>query len=302
VAVLITGGDGFVGRATRSALASRGCRVIGTTRREVRFGTVRVSDIGPDTDWTTALEGIDTVVHLAARVHIAHEKAADPLAAFRRVNRDGTARLLSAARQAGVSTFIFASTIGVVRERSDDPVTELTPCVPRTPYAISKLEAESLLLEESRMRIVIFRPPMVYGRDAPGNFGRLARAVATGIPLPFGAVRNRRSFMSVENLASALSVAVEDGRARGVYHVADSLGVSTADFVRMIADALGRRARLLPVPASVLRLGARLTGMTREVEKLLESLPVDSSRFRRDVGWQPPLSMEEGVRACLSPS
>ncbi len=302
MAVLITGGDGFVGRATRTALVRRGCHVIGTTRGEVRSGTVRVPDIGPDTDWTAALEGIDTVVHLAARVHISREKVVDSLGAFRRVNRDGTARLLSAAQQAGVSTFIFASTIGVVRERSDDPVTEVTPCAPGTPYAISKLEAESLLLEEVRMRIVIIRPPMVYGRDAPGNFGRLTRAIAAGVPLPFGAVRNRRSFISVENLASALSVAVEDGRARGIYHVADSLGVSTAEFVRTIADALRRRPRLLPVPPSVLRFGARLTGMTREVDKLLDSLPVDSSRFRRDVAWQPPLSMQEGVRACLSPS
>jgi nucleoside-diphosphate-sugar epimerase len=302
VAVLITGGDGFVARATRTVLVGRGHRVIGSTRGEVRSGTVRVPDIGPDTDWTAALEGTDTVVHLAARVHISRERVADPLGAFRRVNRDGTARLVSAAGRAGVHTFIFASTIGVVCERSDEPVTEGMPCVPETPYAISKLEAELMLLEEARMRIVIIRPPMVYGRDAPGNFARLVRAVASGIPLPLGAVRNRRSFISVENLASALSLAVEDDRARGVYHVADGPGVSTADFVRMIADALGRKPRLLPVPRSVLHIGAQLTGMTLEFSKLLDSLPVDSSRFRRDVAWQPPLSMQEGVRACLSSS
>jgi len=300
--VLVTGAEGFVAGPTIRALTNRGHEIVGTTRRNMAAAAefILIPDIGPETDWSAALTGVKAIVHLAARVHITRETAANPLDAFRRVNRDGTARLVGAAIAAGVQTFAFVSTIGVVCQHSDIPVTETMPCAPATPYAISKFEAERAVLEaSSRMRVVVLRPPMIYGSNAPGNFRPLVRAVRSGVPLPFGAVRNRRSFLFVGNLADALALAIDDSRAQGVYHVADDLGVSTPEFVTMIGDALGRRARFFSIPVSGLRLAARLTGTRQILNKLVESLPVDAGRFTRDVGWHPRLSMREAVRASL---
>lgn len=300
--VLVTGADGYVARATARAFRIAGDEVIGTSRHAGSApNRVYVDDIGPDTEWTRALAGVDAVIHLAARVHVRDETAADPLAAFRRVNRDGTAALAAAARLAGVQTFVFVSTIAVVAQHSESPVTEQSPCHPVGPYATSKHEAEQAALgESSRMRVVILRPPMVYGRDAPGNFGPLVRAIRRGVPLPLGAVRNRRSFIYIDNLADAVVKAIADPRARGVYHVADDLGVSTPEFARMIGDAAGRAARIVAVPVGALRVAAGLLGQSEMLDKLIQSLPVDSTRFRHDLGWTPPLTMREALRAGLA--
>lgn len=298
---LVTGATGFIGRAVMSRLGLAGFDALGTTRRRVVPGHrfVQVPDIGPDTEWSDVLGGVRTVVHLAARVHVG-DSGADSLTAHRQVNRDGTIRLSAAAARAGVSTFIFVSSIAAVCQHSDAPVDESTPCAPRSPYGISKYEAEQALLSQpSGMRLVIVRPPMVYGAGAPGNFGRLVRLIRTGLPLPLGAMNNARSFVAVDNLADALVVAAGDVRAAGIYHVADDQPLSTPELVRLIADATNSRAHLVRVPPRLLRAGARLIGASDAIERLISSLPVDSGRFRRAVGWQQPLTTVEAFRAYL---
>jgi len=304
--VLVTGASGFVGRSAIATLRSRGHEVIGTTRGpSVRADheMIDVGSIGSDTRWERAFLGIEAVVHLAARVHVMRERAADPLDAFREVNVRGTERLLLASRQAGVRTFVFTSTIGVVTARSEQPVQESALCQPETPYARSKLEAERILQEAGDgMRIVILRPPLVYGPSAPGNFSRLVRAIEARRPLPLASVRNRRSFLFVENLAEVIAIAVENSGAtgvRGVYHVADGHDVSTPEFIRLIGEALRIAPRLFGVPVSLLRLAGRLSGHADAVNKLVDSLPVDSSRFRRDSGWSSRHSLAEAIRRSV---
>ena len=296
--VLVTGATGFIARHAVKALERRGHPVIATVRQPInttRSNVIAVGDIGPDTQWGRALDGVDAVVHLAGRVHVLRERAPDPLTEFRRVNVEGTARLVAAAQRAGIRTFVFVSSIGVVAAHSESQLDESAPCRPATPYAISKLEAEAAVMAASTVRTIILRPPLVYGAGAPGNFDTLLRAIRNGWVLPFGAVRNRRSFMYVGNLADAIAHVVDDSRAVGVYHVADSMAVSTCEFIRLIAAAVGVRARLLPVPVALLRAAGQMVGLGDTMEKLIASLVIDSRRVHRDTGWEPPWSLERAM-------
>ena len=291
--VLVTGSTGFVGRALVRALSARGHAVVGTARTADRPGTmgetrVVIPDIGPDTDWAPALGGVDTVVHLAARVHVRHQRGPESAAAFHRVNVEGTQRLLEGVRKEGVATFVFVSSIGAVASVSDRDLDESAPCCPTTPYGCSKLEAEQIIRRDAGgLRWVVLRPPMLYGTCAPGNFGPLVRVVRAGWPLPFGAVANRRSFMFVANLADAIVRVIEDSRAHGIYHVADARPVSTPDFITTLAHALDVRPRLVAVPPAFLAaLGS--IGFSDIRDKLIQSLALDTRRFSTGLEWTPP--------------
>lgn len=301
--VLLTGATGFVGRALHLLLLQTGHSVRIAARRQLDTESeqVLVGDIGPETDWKDAVEGIEVVIHLAARVHQMQDAAVDALAAYRATNTLGTERLARAAAQAGVRRFVFVSSVKAVGECSarGQPLTEDSPARPEDPYGLSKLEAEHLLdrvAREAAMEVVIVRPPLVYGPGVRANFGNLLRAVARGWPLPLGCVDNRRSLIAVGNLASALLVCATHPAAAGhTYFVSDDDDVSSAELVRRIAHALGRPARLLPVPVSLLRLAGWLTGRSAAVQRLTASMVVSSARIRTELGWSPPLSMRQAL-------
>lgn len=308
--VLVTGAGGFVGRAVVPRLAAGGHAVRAAARRggpppeTGRWceGSVEVGDIGPGTDWARALDGVDAVVHLAARVHRVRDAATDPLAEYRRVNAAGTRRLAEAAARAGVRRLVLLSSVKAVADGpSEAPLDDATPPAPASPYGVSKLEAEEGLAEVSAatgLEAVVLRPPLVYGPGVGANFLGLLRACARGLPLPLGAVRNRRSLVFVGNLADAVALCLEHPAAAGRrFLLHDGPPVSTPDLVRAVAAALGRPARLLPVPPPLLAAGAALLGRRGAAERLAGSLFLDDRGIRETLGWRPPHAMQDGLRA-----
>jgi nucleoside-diphosphate-sugar epimerase len=310
--VAVTGANGFVGRALMAALPRHDCEPRGLVRSGASADTVAVGDIGPDTDWGEALSGIDTVIHCAARVHVMKDDAADPLAEFRRVNTEGTRKLAEDAGRCGVKRLVFVSTIKVNGESTNYPSGSLarftpfdTPS-PTDPYAISKWEAESLLreiVEGSGLEVVVVRPPLVYGPGVGGNFRTLIDAVRRGMPLPLGRVDNRRSLVALPNLVDLLGVcAVHPDAAGETFLVSDDDDLSTPELIRRIASALGREARLLPVPPALLRVAGRLTGQGERIERLIGSLQVDIGHTCRRLQWRPKTSVDAGLREAVGPA
>ncbi len=306
--VLVTGASGFVGGPTCRRLLTAGHRVVAAVRRDDAFLPLdvearRVEALGPDTDWNAALKGCDAVVHLAARAHVMKDRAADRLALFRRINRDGTIRLAEQAAAAGVGRFIFVSTIKVNGEATpaDRPFRADNTPAPCDPYGVSKAEAETELAglaTRTGLSLAIIRPPMVHGPAAKGNLAALMRVLSKGIPLPLGAIRNRRSLVGVENLADALAF-LAASPAQGRFLVRDGEDISTPELIRRLAEGLGMPARLLPVPPALLRAVGAVLGKGAAVARLTGSLVVDDSPLR-DFGWVPPISLDEGLRAVTS--
>lgn len=305
--IVVTGASGFVGRAVAARLIEDGYAVVAPVRNlksHLPDGVYRVAgpDLGPSADWPIA--DAEVVVHCAARVHLVRDPAANPLAAFRRANVEGTMRLAQQAAARGVRRFVFISSIGVNgRETVDRPFTADDEPAPHTPYAISKLEAELALHEiggRTGMQIVIIRPPLVYGPAAPGNFRTLATAVRRGLPLPFGAIDNRRSLVSVSNIADLISrVVSHPAAADRVLLVSDGEDVSTPELVRRLARAMDRTAQVFSVPIALLEWGAGAVGRREVARQLCRSLQVDISQTRRLLGWSPPLGLDRGLRAAI---
>lgn len=302
--VLLTGATGFVGRHTVPLLAARGHRVRAALRTasEGPWEPAVVGDIGPATDWTAALAGVDAVIHMAARVHVMRDTASDPLAEFRRVNTAGTIRLAEQAAAAGVKRFVFLSSIkAMVDESRPAPLDAAATPDPHSPYGVSKLEAERALAEiaaRTGMEVAVIRPPLVYGPGAAGNMRALLKLVATGLPLPLGGIRNRRSLIYVGNLADAVVTVLEHPDAAGqTFLVQDGEPLSTADLVRAIAAALDRPTRLIPVPQGLMALGAALTGTRAVFDRLAGTLTVDDRPIRERLGWRPPHDLATGLRA-----
>jgi nucleoside-diphosphate-sugar epimerase len=301
----VTGAQGFIGQALIEALAARGREVLPVARSAAAKGEVVVGDIGPETDWSQALIGVNKVVHAAARVHVMAERATDPLAAFRRVNVEGTLNLARQAMAVGVNRFVFLSSIGVNGNSNNRPFTEDDEPRPEEPYAVSKLEAENALLDlaaEMEMEVVIIRPPLVYGPHAPGNFGTLLRWVKSGIPLPLGAIHNRRSLVALDNLVDLIITCLDHpAAANQTFLVADGEDLSTTELLRRTAAALGRPARLVPVPQSFLTAGLRIIGKGALAQRLCGSLQVDTGKARTLLGWRPPLNVDQGLAAAARP-
>lgn len=301
--VVVTGATGFAGRALVPVLHAAGWRVRASGRDAARRPTnceFVVADLSNDADFAALASGASAVVHLAARVHVMRERATDPLAEFRRTNVAPTAKLAEAAANQGAVHFLFASTVKVNGEATrGQPYTEdHAPC-PEDPYAVSKLEAEQALREQaaaSGLSATILRAPLVYGAEAKGNFARLLRLVAYRVPLPFGSVRNRRSFLFIGNFCSAVLAALSrPGPGTRLYLLSDGEDVSSAELIRRMAAALGRPARLFPFPVSLLRVGAAAAGFGDELRRITDSLVVDSTRIRSELDWRPPYSLDEGL-------
>ena len=307
--ILSTGSTGFVGKALMSALHTKRYQISAPMRRQsessASSNSFVVGDINAATNWSTALHGADAVVHLAARVHVMRDIVSDPLAEFRRVNTNGTLNLARQAAAAGVRRFIYLSSIKVNGEATHHgcPFTPNDLAAPQDPYGISKHEAEVGLCEIARttgMQVVIIRPTLVYGAGAKGNFKSLIKLVARGLPLPLASIDNRRSLVGIDNLVDFIITCLEHpAAANETFLVSDGEDLSTPDLIRRMAHSMNRPARLLPVPKSVLMATASMLGKRDMAQRLCGSLQVDISKARALLGWNPPVSVDEGLRRAV---
>jgi nucleoside-diphosphate-sugar epimerase len=311
---VVTGSSGFIGSWLCPALREAGIQVRGIGRGDPgplgRNMSYHRADLLDAVALRPALAGADTLLHLAARVHVMRESAAEPIEEFRRVNVEGTRVLLEEAVRAGVRRVIFASTVKAVREASSVPLTEDAVPRPADPYGVSKLEAEAVVravAERGALDATILRLPLLYGPGMKGNMLSLFRLVARGVPLPLGLVRNRRSLAFVGNAVAAMLAVLQSSTAPArTFFVSDGRDLSTPELLRLIGGALGRKVRLMPVPAPLFRLAGAAGDLisrlhpvpltSAAVDRLLGSLVVDSSALTRAVGFRPPYSVEEGLR------
>lgn len=305
--VLLTGATGFVGRAVIARMITDNRFIV---RASLRHGTealppgvecVVTGDLGQDVNWTGALANVDAVVHLAARVHVMRETATNPLTEFRRVNVTGTIALARQAAAAGVRRLVYLSSVKVngeegVFSEEDDPS-------PDDAYGTSKHEAEVSLRQiagETGMDVVIVRPPLVYGPGVRANFQALARLVARGVPLPLGAIHNRRSLVALDNLVDfVVTCLLHPSAVNETFLVSDGEDLSTPDLIRRLGLAMNQPVRLIPVPAALLNAAATLMGKRDSASRLTGSLQVDISKARRLLHWSPPISVDEGLRRAV---
>lgn len=302
--ILVTGPDGFIGTRVCRELVARGKKVVGAQWREEPLPegcrSVIVGKVGHETDWSGALRGVHTVLHLAARVHVMKETTCCPETEFQETNVDGTRQLADSAARSGVKRFVFMSSVkvnGEVTNSIQGPFKESDPSVPEDLYAFSKWKAEEVLREIRHrfdMEVVIVRSPLVYGPGVKANFFNLLRLVDLGVPLPFGSLRNRRSFISLTNLVDVLCSSLHHPAAAGeTFLVSDGDDVSTPELVRRIAHSLNKPARLVPVPEWMMKLGGKMVGKTEQIKRLCGSLQVDSSKIRTVLDWSPRCTMVE---------
>lgn len=303
---LITGASGFVGQKLCAALEAQQYDVLAATRSDILINgckSLTVGHVDGQTAWAFSLHDVNVVIHLAARVHVMNDTSADPLAEFRKVNVEGTLNLARQAANAGVKRFIFVSSVKVNGEHTEagKPFNENSVTDPQDAYGISKLEAEQGLLkiaQETEMEVVIIRPPLVYGAGVKANFASMMRAVKRGIPLPLGAIHNKRSFVYVGNLVSMIMCCIDHpAAANQVFLVSDGNDLSTTELLCCCAEALGVKARLLPVPQKMLELGAALLGKRDVAQRLCGNLQVDITKARTMLGWTPPFSVAAGLKA-----
>jgi len=311
VKILITGANGYIGSALTKYLAADGeHHVVAQSRIRINslmpsVVSVVTGHIDSNTDWQKALHGIDAIVHTAARVHVQEQDSPAALAYFFAVNRDGSLNLARQAAQAGVRRLVFISSIGVNGSHTEagKPFRESDLPQPHNNYALSKLEAERGLLQigvETGLEVVILRPPLVYGAQAPGNFGTLCRLLKRGHPVPFGSIVNLRSLVALDNLLHFIALCVvHPSAANQVFLVADGHDLSTGQLVAGLRQVLGQPARLVRVPVWTLLMAGKLTGQSASIERLCSNLQVDITRARALLGWQPPLTVAEGLRRAV---
>ncbi len=302
--VLVTGATGFIGAALCAHLATRGMTVHAASRRGLGASLpdgardFAVGEVGPDTDWRAALNGCSAVVHLAGVAHNKEGKSSDQ-STFERVNVEGATRLARAALEGGVRRFVFVSSIGVLGNRSDHPLTEADTPSPVDLYAHSKLDAELQLTQlcaGTSMDLVILRPTLVYGPGCPGNLQRLMRLLETGLPIPFGAIDSRRAMIGIEALTTLIEACVLDPRAAGeTFVAADDTASTLPELVKTLAEGMGRRIRLVPVQKSLLLAAAGLIGRAADIDRLTSPLLVDASKARRLLGWRSQIDQREGL-------
>ena len=308
--ILITGASGFVGSAVARQLSTYPDKhIVAALRRESAelpqsIRQIIVGDLLASTDYSNVLAGVDVVIHAAARVHVMRDDACDPLAEFRKVNVEGTLSLARQAAKAGVKRFVFISSIKVNGEG-----TENTPFTPddvistNDPYGLSKWEAEQglfALAEATGMEVVVIRPPLIYGPGVKANFLRMIQWVQKGVPLPLGAVKNKRSLIALDNLVSFIIHCTDHPKASNeVFLISDGEDVSTTELLKKVARAFGKQARLIPVPVGLMCFVARLLGKKDVAERLFGSLQVDSSKARSLLDWRPVINMDEQLEKIV---
>lgn len=309
--VLVTGARGFVGsQLVKRLRAEPGFTVAGSVRdmwSDAPTGVRQyaVGDICAQTNWCSALADIDVVVHTAARAHLTNETGVIALSEYRRVNVEGTRSLARQAADRGVRRFVFISSIGVNGNITAEPFQSTDEPNPVDAYAISKYEAEQQLQEiaiQTGLEVVVVRPPLVYGPNAPGNFAKLLCWIQRSVPLPLGAINNKRSFVGLDNLVDLIVTCLDHpAAANQVFLAGDGEDLSTTELLERIGRAMGKPTRLLPVPVWALQVGATLLGKRDVARRLLGSLQVDISNTRDLLGWEPPVSVDEGLRRAVAP-
>jgi nucleoside-diphosphate-sugar epimerase len=307
--VLVTGASGLVGGAVVRRLLDESSTAVRAAFRGERpllpsaVECLGVGDIGEATDWTAALENVNAVVHAAARVHVMHDEARDPLSAFRAVNVGGTLALARQAAAAGVRRFLLLSSIKVNGEETlpGRSFHAESPPAPVDAYGISKYEAEeglSAIAGETDLEVVVIRPVLVYGPGVKANFRTMLQSLRLGLPLPLGSIHNRRSLVALDNLVDLISCCLTHPAAAGqTLLVSDGEDLSTPELLRRAAKAMDTRAHLLPVPVPVIEVAGRLLGKEAMVRRLCGSLVVDINRTRDLLSWNPPVSVDEALRA-----
>lgn len=306
--ILLTGATGFVGGAVLTQLIQQPGLPVRTYGRRAPIGLPKnlahvVGELGAGVDYASALQSVDVVIHCAAQAHIG-KNAIDRQAGFNYINCDGTLKLAHQAIDAGVKRFVFISSIGVNGGYNrQGPFKYDDVAVPWDEYTQSKYAAElglRQLAKETGLEVVIIRPPLVYGANAPGNFGKLIHVVRNGRCLPLGAIHNQRSFVALDNLVDLIITCIDHSHATNqTFLVSDDEDISTTQLLERMTQAAGKLPRLLPVPMSWLRLAGKLTGKQAVIERLCGNLQVDISHTKVTLGWQPPISVEEGIRRCF---
>ena len=308
--ILVTGASGFLGGALVERLAAdnaSACVVAAVRRLDVTFSKgvklIQVGDLLPMTNWSTVLKGVSTVVHCSARVHVITDKSSEPLAEFRLVNVESTANLARQAAAAGVKRFVFLSSIKVNGEFTEagQPFTADDVPAPEDAYGVSKHEAEQLLRQiaaETGMEVVIIRPPLVYGPGVKANFQSMMRWLARGVPLPLVAVtENRRSLVALGNLVDLIVTCLNHpAAANQTFLVSDGEDLSTAELLKRLGAAMGHPARLFYLPTGLLKLGVAVVRKPGIYQRLCGSLQLDIAKTRQLLGWNPPVSVDDGLR------
>ena len=306
--ILLTGASGFVGGSLAISLMKQGAHVRVAVRSPLELPgseVVLVSEIDQQTAWGKILKGMDTVIHCAGRAHVMNDLFANPLPEYRRINVEGTMNLARQAAAAGVKRFIFLSTVKVNGEQTPQgkPYSESDAPMPQNPYAISKYEAEQGLMElaaKTDLEVVIIRPTLVYGLGVKANFFTMLRMVRLGMPLPFGSIANKRSFIYVENLHSLISrCVVHPGAANQLFMASDGHDLSTTELLRYCGSAMGVGVYLIPIPESLCMLSASLLGQGEAIQRLCGSLQVDISKARKLLDWEPPISVQVGLEKTV---
>ncbi|MFM2588595.1 UDP-glucose 4-epimerase family protein [Vibrio sp. TBV020] len=307
--LLVTGSSGFVGRQLTKQCALNGWEVCSVSRARTQESlcpsTFVVDSIDGATDWHSAFVGIDCVVHCAARVHQMKESKAEAIKAYRETNTEGTLNLARQAAQAGVKRFVFVSSIKVNGEFSNpkQPFLPDSTYVPANPYGLSKYEAEvqlRQLAKETGLEVVIIRPPLVYGPEVKANFLSMMRWMDKGVPLPLGAIHNSRSVVYLDNLVDLLLTCCRHPKAAGeVFLVSDDNDISTTQLLNTVASAMGKSARLLPIPMSLITFSAKLIGKPQLSQRLCGSLQADITKTKTLLEWVPPVSFEEGIQKTV---
>jgi nucleoside-diphosphate-sugar epimerase len=303
--ILVTGANGFVGRALCRTLRQQGHLVRAAVRRDPDLDQIAVGNLERSTDWGAALAGCDCVIHLAARVHVMSDSDSDPLRAYREINVDASVNLARQAVAAGVKRMVFVSSVKVNGEATwGTPFQAADTPRPADPYGVSKLEAETALLQigrDSGLEVVVVRPPLVYGPGVKANFLNLLKLVDKGIPLPFGSVRNRRSMVALENLVDLLSLCSSHPQAPGqVFLVSDGADPTLAELVGMLAGALGKRDPAFPFPVGLMAAGARLVGKSSVADRLFGSLQVDISQTKARLQWSPLVTPQMAIDSTVA--
>lgn len=307
--ILVTGANGFVGRALSAESVARGLLVQGATRmpNDLPIGVqnIVVGSIHEGTGWLNVLKNCSVILHIAARAHVMHDNEVDPLSVFRSVNVAGTLNLARQSAETGVKRFVFISSVKVNGEftSSAQSFKETDTSNPQDPYSQSKHEAEVGLRQisaETGMEVVIIRPPLVYGPGVKANFAALMRAVQKGWPLPLGAVHNQRSLVALDNLVDFIITCINHPNAANqTFLVSDGQDLSTTELLQGMAKAAGVPSRLLPIPVWALQNAASVIGKGEVIQRLFGNLQVDISKARNLLGWTPPISVEEGLRRAM---
>lgn len=306
--VCITGSTGFIGQHLVQTLGSLTEHKLMLPVREIQSSYIPsnvsvFADLADITEDYFSKDNCDVVIHLAARAHVTSEHLTDPLQEFRKVNCHLTLDLARKAAAAGVKRFIFLSSIGVNGISNLKPFKVTDKPAPVESYAVSKLEAEIGLLDIAKstgMEVVIIRPPLVYGPKAPGNFGKLTALVRSGLPLPLGAVHNKRSMVSLSNLVSLISACIEASQAANqIFLVSDDQDVSTTFLLKMMAKAAGKSLVLIPVSVNMLKIAARLVGKQGLIERLCGNLQIDIEHTKNTLNWQPVITVQDAISQCF---